>query len=61
MRLVVDFADLEKTTLTTTTGESGHPLSRHYRDQFPKWKTGEGVPLSFKTSATGRDKLVLEP
>ena len=29
LRLVVDFADLEKTTLTTTTGESGHPLSSH--------------------------------
>jgi penicillin amidase len=61
MRLVVDFGDLEKTTLTTTTGESGHPLSSHYRDQFPKWKAGEGVPLSFAVSAPGRDKLTLEP
>ena len=61
MRLVVDFADLEKTTLTLTTGESGHPLSSHYRDQFPKWQSGEGVPFSFTASAAGRDKLVLEP
>lgn len=61
MRLVVDFGDLEKTTLTTTTGESGHPLSSHYRDQFPKWVAGEGVPLSFAVSAPGREKLTLEP
>jgi penicillin amidase len=61
MRLVVDFGNLEATTLTTTTGESGHPLSPHYRDQFPKWKAGEGVPLSFALSAPGRDKLTLEP
>jgi penicillin amidase len=61
MRMVVDFGDLEKTTLTLTTGESGHPLSSHYRDEFPKWKSGEGVPFSFKASAGGRDKLVLEP
>ena len=61
MRMVVDFSDLEKTTLTTTTGESGHPLSGHYRDQFQKWQTGEGVPLSFLASAPGRDRLVLEP
>lgn len=61
MRMVVDFGDLEHATLTTTTGESGHPLSRHYRDQFAKWKSGEGVPLSFTVSAPGRDKLTLEP
>jgi penicillin G amidase len=61
MRMVVDFADLEKTTLTLTTGESGHPLSSHYRDEFPKWKSGEGVPFSFTASAAGRDKLTLEP
>ncbi len=61
MRLVVDFADLEKTTLTIATGESGHPVSRHYRDQFPKWMAGVGVPLSFQASAPGRDKLVLAP
>ncbi len=61
MRLVVDFGDLEKTTLTLTTGESGHPLSSHYRDQFPEWKSGEGVPFSFTASAARKDRLVLEP
>ncbi len=61
MRFVVDFGDLEKTTLTITTGESGHPLSSHYRDQFPLWKAGEGAQLSFVPSAEGRDKLTLRP
>jgi penicillin amidase len=61
MRMVVDFGDLEKTTLTLTTGESGHPLSSHYRDQFPKWRSGEGVLFSFTGSAAGRDRLVLQP
>ena len=52
---------LDKTTLTLLIGESGHPLSKHYRDQFPAWMSGEGVPLSFAISASGRDKLRLEP
>ncbi len=61
MRFVVDFGDLEHATLTLTTGESGHPVSGHYRDQFPKWLAGEGVPLSFTASAPGREKLALLP
>ena len=61
MRMVVDFGDLNAATLTLTTGESGHPLSRHYRDQFPNWLTGEGTPLSFAASAPGRERLTLLP
>jgi len=61
MRMVVDFADLNGATLTLPEGQSGHPFSSHYRDQFPKWMSGEGVPLSFTASDPSREKLVLKP
>ena len=32
MRMVVDFANLEQSVLNIPVGESGQPLSRHYRD-----------------------------
>src|SRR5262249_35801364 len=32
MRMVVDFADLDRSLQNITIGESGQPLSRHYKD-----------------------------
>jgi penicillin amidase len=61
MRLIVDFGDFNAATLTLLTGQSGHPASPHYRDHFPRWLTGDGVPLSFAISAPGREKLTLTP
>lgn len=61
MRMVVDFADLNAATLTLPAGQSGHPFSSHYGDQFAKWMDGSGVPLSFTASDPARKKLVLQP
>ncbi len=46
-RQVVDLADLAHAGMIITTGESGNPLSRHYRDQVSWWWRGElkMVPL----------------
>jgi len=51
-RQVVDLADLEHGGMLITTGESGNPLSRRYRDQVERWWRGElwTVPL-------GRDRV----
>jgi len=32
-------------------GQSGHPLSAHYRDQQPFWQHGLESPLQFKTTS----------
>jgi penicillin amidase len=47
-RQVVDLAAPEDGMLILTSGQSGNPLSAHYRDQRPRWWRGElwRVPLS---------------
>ena len=46
------------------TGQSGNPLSPHYRDQAERWGTGQLVPVPLSPEAV-RDRtirrLVLEP
>ena len=39
-------------------GESGHPLSRHYRDEYDDWCAGRPSPL---LPGPAVDRLVLEP
>lgn len=45
-RAVVDFSDPESSVYITSTGESGHPLSRHYDDQALLWRRGEYIPMA---------------
>jgi penicillin amidase len=46
-RMVVDFADLDKSLANITLGQSGHFLSRHYRDQFDAYYNGSGLRMQF--------------
>ena len=48
LRFVVDMASPELGAMIITTGQSGHPVSRHYRDQVQAWWNGllATVPLS---------------
>jgi penicillin amidase len=50
MRLVVDLADLDRSLNNITLGQSGHPLSVHYRDQFQHWLSVESFPMLFTLS-----------
>jgi penicillin amidase len=52
-RQVVDLADIEHGGMIITTGESGNPLSRRYRDQVGRWWRGELWTLSLS-----RDRVV---
>jgi penicillin amidase len=45
MRLVVDLADLSRSTLIHTTGQSGHAFHRHYADMIDRWAAGETAPM----------------
>ncbi len=45
-RGVYDFADPDSSVFSISTGQSGHPLSRHYDDIGELWRRGEYIPMS---------------
>ena len=45
-RAVYDFADPDSSVYIVATGQSGHPLSRHYDDLGELWRRGEYIPMS---------------
>lgn len=45
-RGVYDFADPEASVFILSTGQSGHPLSRHYDDLGDLWRRGEYIPMT---------------
>ncbi len=45
-RGVYDLADPDSSVFVTATGQSGHPLSRHYDDLGELWRRGEYIPMS---------------
>jgi penicillin amidase len=64
MRMVVDLDDLERSRWINLTGESGHVLSGHYRDQTELWLDGDTLAWPFGRKAVAQamdDRLVLEP
>lgn len=44
-RALIDFSDLESSLYIVSTGQSGHPLSRHYDDLSQLWRRGEYIPM----------------
>ena len=64
MRMTVDLADLDQAHWSISSGVSGHPLSKHYDDQFATWAEGGKYPWSFTREAieaTTKHRLVLRP
>ncbi len=49
-RGVYDFSDPDSSLFIIATGESGHPLSRHYDDLAALWRASEYVPMSLDVS-----------
>lgn len=45
-RGVYDFADPDSSVFVTSTGQSGHFLSRYYDDLAQLWRRGEFIPMS---------------
>jgi penicillin G amidase len=61
LRLVVDFADMDRSFISIPGGESGKPGARHYDDILPLFEKGEGVALGPDPSAfRGGTELVIE-
>ncbi|MGI1663266.1 penicillin acylase family protein [Palleronia sp. KMU-117] len=62
-RGVYDFADPDSSVFIIATGQSGHPLSRHYDDLGELWRRGEYIPMSLdpdlaRAAAVGVTRLV---
>ena len=63
-RLTVDFSNLDHSTLNIVIGESGHLLSRHYKDQFAAWYGDSTFQLPFSeaaVNAAAEHRLILRP
>ncbi len=51
LRLVADLSDPEATLAIIATGQSGHPLSRHWGDLLPLWRDGQVLRLTRQPAA----------
>jgi penicillin amidase len=63
-RGVYDFADPDSSVFINATGQSGHPLSRHYDDLGELWRRGEYIPMSLDPElarAAAAGVMVLRP
>ncbi|THD74963.1 penicillin acylase family protein [Thalassobius vesicularis] len=65
-RGVYDFADPDSSVFITSTGQSGHFLSRHYDDLGELWRRGEYIPMSLdadlaRAAAVGTTHLIPTP
>jgi penicillin G amidase len=64
VRMVMDVGAWDNSVVMNTPGQSGDPMSAHYRDLFPLWAAGSYVPLRFSRAAVLRDAedvIHLEP
>jgi penicillin amidase len=62
-RRVIDFSDVEKSVSILPTGQSGNPLSDHYKDQAEKYNKGEFVPMLLNDNEIKKsnNKVVFTP
>lgn len=55
VRFVLDVGAWDNSMAINTPGQSGDPMSPHYRDLFPLWAAGRYVPLRFTRPAVEAD------
>jgi len=63
-RAVYDLANPANSQIMIATGQSGHPLSKHYGDLTPLWNAGQSLTLSGtaeELAKQGAAHLVLQP
>ena len=62
LRFVVELNASVKSGFILASGQSGHPLSPHYRDQTERWRKGERITLSESSAELPHSKhLLLKP
>jgi penicillin G amidase len=63
-RQIIDCGDWDASRAIHTTGQSGHPASRHYDDMIPMWLRGEYHPMLWsrpRVEENTTHRLFLEP
>jgi penicillin amidase len=60
MRMNADLSDWDSSLLNIPIGQSGHPLSRHYKDEWDAYYNGTSFPMQFR-KVDVKDTLTLEP
>ena len=63
-RQVLDVGEWDTSLAVNTTGQSGHPLSPHYFDQNPLWRSGQYRTAPFSRASVERarqSRLLLTP
>jgi penicillin G amidase len=60
MRMVVDWANVDKSVQNLTSGESGFVASSHYKDQWDDYYVGTSFPMQFE-KVEARDVLKFQP
>jgi penicillin amidase len=56
MRFVADLSNFDNSLMEITAGESGQFASPYYRDQFPEWFAGRGIPAPFSEAASDKTR-----
>lgn len=63
-RVAYDVGEWDRSVSVLPGGQSGHPASSHYFDQFPLWLKGEAKPVLWSREAVEREavtRLWLKP
>ena len=60
MRYVADLSDWDRSLMNVVAGQSGQPLSSHYKDQWPSYYVGQSFPMRF-SKIEGGDTLQFVP
>jgi len=60
LRMIVDLADLDHSFANLATGESGQPLSSHYKDQWDAYYAGRSFPMQYG-NVDAKNVLVVKP
>ena len=60
MRILIDFADVENAVSILPTGNSGNPLSKHYRDQAEMYINGEFRKMLMNKKEIVKESTLLE-
>jgi penicillin amidase len=59
-RSIVDLADPDSSRFIHSTGQSGNPLSAHYRDFLQRWLDNDGVPMTMNRDDYASSGSVLQ-
>ena len=61
VRAVAEMRPAPRVSSVLPGGQSGHPLSPHYADQYPAWLDGQLLPIAAEPAAIEGDHLELVP